>query len=152
LAPGHLGHAFYGSDGAAATEIALKMAFHYWKNRGRSEKTHYLSLAGSYHGETLGALAVTDVRIFRDTYAPLLKPQPDTVPYARCARDAAARRKAKSGARRSAVPCRRSARSSPYARQSRHGLAAFIVEPRWCRVWPLENGDSTTRTTSCSQR
>src|SRR5580765_5954207 len=72
LAPGGLGHAFYGSDGAAATEIALKMAFHYWKNRGRPEKSGFVSLEGSYHGETLGALAVTDVAIFRDTYARLL--------------------------------------------------------------------------------
>ena len=72
LAPKGLGHAFYGSDGASATEIALKMAFHYWKNRGRPQKTGFVSLEGSYHGETLGALAVTDVAIFRDTYAPLL--------------------------------------------------------------------------------
>src|SRR5512136_3302164 len=70
LAPPGLGHAFYGSDGASATEIALKMAFHYWRNLGRPEKTGYASLAGSYHGETLGALAVTDVALFRDTYAP----------------------------------------------------------------------------------
>jgi adenosylmethionine-8-amino-7-oxononanoate aminotransferase len=72
LAPPGLGHAFYGSDGASATEIALKMAFHYWRNRGRPGKTGYASLAGGYHGETLGALAVTDVALFRDTYAPLL--------------------------------------------------------------------------------
>jgi adenosylmethionine---8-amino-7-oxononanoate aminotransferase len=82
LAPGGLGHAFYGSDGASATEIALKMAFHYWTNRGRSGKTSFVSLAGGYHGETLGALAVTDVPLFRDTYAPLLMrnaivPSPD---------------------------------------------------------------------------
>ena len=43
LAPGGLGHAFYGSDGAAATEIALKMAFHYWKNRGRPGEDHLSS-------------------------------------------------------------------------------------------------------------
>ena len=73
LAPGGLGHAFYGSDGASSTEIALKMAFHYWNNHGRPEKNTYLSLAGGYHGETLGALAVTDVPIFRDVYAPLMK-------------------------------------------------------------------------------
>jgi len=71
-APPGLGHAFYGSDGASATEIALKMAFHYWHNRGFPEKTGFASLAGSYHGETLGALAVTDVALFRETYAPLL--------------------------------------------------------------------------------
>ena len=72
LAPPGLGHAFYGSDGASATEIALKMSFHYWRNAGRPEKCEFVSLAGGYHGETLGALAVTDVAAFRDTYAPLL--------------------------------------------------------------------------------
>ena len=40
---------------------------------GRPEKTQFVSLAGSYHGETLGALSVTDVALFRDTYAPLLR-------------------------------------------------------------------------------
>jgi adenosylmethionine-8-amino-7-oxononanoate aminotransferase len=73
LAPRGLGHAFYASDGASAIEIALKMAFHYWKNVGRPEKTGFASLEGGYHGETLGALSVTDVALFRDTYAPLLR-------------------------------------------------------------------------------
>lgn len=78
-----LGHAFYGSDGASATEIALKMSFHYWRNRGKPEKTKFISLQNSYHGETLGALAVTDVALFTDTYAPLLQqsahmPSPDS--------------------------------------------------------------------------
>jgi len=74
IAPPGLGHAFYGSDGASAVEIALKMSFHYWRNRGRPEKRDFVSLAGSYHGETLGALTVTDVPIFRAAYAPLLRP------------------------------------------------------------------------------
>ncbi len=69
-----LGHAFYGSDGASATEIALKMSFHYWRNSGRGEKTGFISLKNGYHGETLGALSVTDVPLFKDTYAPLLRP------------------------------------------------------------------------------
>jgi adenosylmethionine-8-amino-7-oxononanoate aminotransferase len=82
LTGGMLGHCFYGSDGAAATEIALKMSFHFWRNCGRPGKTRFVSLAGSYHGETLGALSVTDVPLFRDTYAPLLResvqvPSPD---------------------------------------------------------------------------
>ena len=72
LAPPGLGHAFYGSDGASATEIALKMSYHYWRNNGYPDKRGYVSLAGGYHGETLGALAVTDVALFRDTYAALL--------------------------------------------------------------------------------
>ena len=74
IAPGRLGHCFFGSDGASATEIALKMSFHYWRNCGRSAKTEFVSLANSYHGETLGALSVTDVALFKDTYAPLLRP------------------------------------------------------------------------------
>jgi adenosylmethionine-8-amino-7-oxononanoate aminotransferase len=79
LAGHELGHCFYASDGASAVEIALKMSFHYWRNTGRPGKNRFLSLAGSYHGETLGALAVTDVALFRDAYAPLLRAG-DTVP------------------------------------------------------------------------
>ncbi len=67
-----LGHAFYGSDGASAVEIALKMSFHYWHNAGHAAKQKFICLQGGYHGETIGALAVTDVAIFRDAYGPLL--------------------------------------------------------------------------------
>ena len=76
LAPVGLGHAFYGSDGASATEIALKMSFHYWRQRGVRGKDRYARLAGGYHGETIGALSVTDVALFRDAYAPLLTAHP----------------------------------------------------------------------------
>lgn len=77
-----LGHAFYGSDGASATEIALKMSAHFWHNSGRSQKNGFISLQNGYHGETVGALSVTDIPLFRDTYAPLLRhsvqvPTPD---------------------------------------------------------------------------
>ncbi|MCL5061487.1 MAG: aminotransferase class III-fold pyridoxal phosphate-dependent enzyme [Candidatus Thermoplasmatota archaeon] len=77
-----LGHAFYGSDGASATEIALKMSAHYWRNSGRPEKNGFVSLKNGYHGETVGALSVTDTPLFKDTYAPLLRhtvqvPTPD---------------------------------------------------------------------------
>jgi adenosylmethionine-8-amino-7-oxononanoate aminotransferase len=76
LAPGGLSHAFYASDGASATEIALKMSFHYWQRSGVRGKDRYARLAGGYHGETIGALSVTDVAIFRDAYAPLLREHP----------------------------------------------------------------------------
>lgn len=71
---GHvLGHCFFASDGASAVEIALKMSFHAWRNEGKSGKREFVCLKGSYHGETIGALSVTDVAIFRDAYDPLLQ-------------------------------------------------------------------------------
>ncbi len=77
-----LGHAFYASDGASATEIALKMSAHSWRNRGRPGKHRFIGLEGGYHGETAGALSVTDIPLFREAYAPLLRlsatlPSPD---------------------------------------------------------------------------
>jgi len=77
-----LGHAFYGSDGASATEIALKMSAHFWRNSGRPEKNGFISLKNGYHGETVGALSVTDIPLFKATYEPLLRhtvqvPTPD---------------------------------------------------------------------------
>ncbi len=82
LAPGKLGHCFYSSDGASAIETALKMSFHYWRNNDQPEKNNFVSLQNGYHGETLGALSVTDVALFREIYAPLLRhsarvPTPD---------------------------------------------------------------------------
>ncbi|OWT70289.1 MULTISPECIES: adenosylmethionine--8-amino-7-oxononanoate transaminase [unclassified Achromobacter] len=77
-----LGHAFFASDGASAVEIALKMSFHFWRNHGHADKRDFVCLDNGYHGETLGALAVTDVALFRDAYGPLLRhahrvPSPD---------------------------------------------------------------------------
>lgn len=70
---GHaLGHTFFASDGASAVEIALKMSFHSWRNRGFTDKREFVCLKNGYHGETIGALAVTDVAVFRDAYDPLL--------------------------------------------------------------------------------
>ncbi|MDE2260273.1 MAG: aminotransferase class III-fold pyridoxal phosphate-dependent enzyme, partial [Betaproteobacteria bacterium] len=78
-----LGHCFYGSDGASATEVALKMSAHFWLNQGKPAKTGFIALSNSYHGETLGALGVTDVPLFREAYAPLIRnsvilPSPDS--------------------------------------------------------------------------
>ncbi len=80
---GVLGHAFYGSDGASATEMALKMSMHYWRNLGQKRKNRFLSLAQGYHGETVGALGVTDIPLFSAAYAPLVRaahviPAPDS--------------------------------------------------------------------------
>ena len=69
----NLGHCSYGSDGANAVEIALKMSSHYWSQIGFPLKNKYIYLENSYHGETLGALAVTDIPIFRTHYGALIK-------------------------------------------------------------------------------
>ena len=73
LTDGVLGHCFYASDGASAVEIALKMSFHAWRNAGLTDKQEFVCVKGGYHGETIGALAVTDVALFKDAYGPLLR-------------------------------------------------------------------------------
>ena len=73
LAPPGLIRCFYADNGSSAVEVALKMSFHYWRNLRRSRgRTRFITLANSYHGETLGALAVGDVALYKETYAPLL--------------------------------------------------------------------------------
>jgi adenosylmethionine-8-amino-7-oxononanoate aminotransferase len=118
---GVLGHCFYASDGASAVEIALKMSFHAWRNAGREEKREFVCLQGSYHGETIGALSVTDVQLFRDAYGPLLRgvhvvPTPD-------ARNALPGESAAQAARRAA------AAFELLLRQRGERIAAIIVEP-----------------------
>lgn len=85
LTPPGLKHCFYADNGSAAIEVALKMSFHYWQNAGQKNKTRFINLAGSYHGETLGALSVGDVALFKETYQPLLL-TPITVPSPDCYR------------------------------------------------------------------
>ncbi|EAL2897366.1 adenosylmethionine--8-amino-7-oxononanoate transaminase, partial [Campylobacter jejuni] len=62
---------FYADNGSSAIEVALKMSFHYHLNKGL-KKNKFLSLSNSYHGETLGALSVGDVALYKDTYKALL--------------------------------------------------------------------------------
>lgn len=116
-----LGHAFYGSDGASATEIALKMSAHYWRNQGQPHKNRFIYLENSYHGETLGALSVTDVPIFRTAYAPLVRenycvPNPDW-------RQAVAGESAQDVAERAALALERLLADKPPE------IAALILEP-----------------------
>jgi len=73
LTGGNLGHIFYASDGASAVEIALKMSHHFWQLNHKPNKKKFVCLENGYHGETLGALAVTDVAIFREAYGSLLQ-------------------------------------------------------------------------------
>lgn len=116
-----LGHASYASDGASATEIALKMSAHYWRNLDRPEKNRFVGLAGGYHGETVGALSVTDVEIFRSAYAPLTRlsatvPSPDA-------------RHALPGESAADVALRAAAALEDWLQAHHQETAALIVEP-----------------------
>lgn len=116
-----LGHCFFASDGASAIEIALKMSFHAWRNAGHADKQHFVCFEGGYHGETLGALSVTDVAVFRDAYAPLLRPAhfiPS--PDARLAR----------AGETSDAPAQRSLQALAQLLDERsHSISAVVVEP-----------------------
>jgi len=116
-----LGHCFFASDGASAVEIALKMSFHSWSNNGKSGKREFACLQGSYHGETIGALSVTDVALFRDAYGPLINSchvvmSPDS-------------RAAQSGETAADVATRAIAEVKKLFEQRSEKIAAIIVEP-----------------------
>ena len=77
-----LAKVFYADNGSAGVEVALKMAFHWFRNRGDTRRTKFVALENGYHGETIGALAVGDIPLYRRVYAPLLAealfaPSPD---------------------------------------------------------------------------
>jgi adenosylmethionine-8-amino-7-oxononanoate aminotransferase len=112
---------FYADNGSSAIEVALKLSFHYWRNLGRGERTRFIALTGGYHGETLGALSVTDVALYRATYAPLLlepifAPSPDAY-------------EAEPG--ESAVECaqRRLGEMRAILQRHAHETCAVIIEP-----------------------
>jgi adenosylmethionine---8-amino-7-oxononanoate aminotransferase len=82
IAPAGLTRCFYADNGSSAIEVAVKMSFHYWRNTGRSARRRFITLSNSYHGETLGALAVGNVDLYKEIYRPLLMdvitvPSPD---------------------------------------------------------------------------
>ena len=121
LAPAGLNHCFYASDGASAVEVSLKMSAHYWRNCGQSDKTDFVSLHNSYHGETLGALSVTDMPLFKNAYSALIKqnatiPSPDT-------------RLAQAGESAHDYALRCAEVLEQHLQQHHHTIAAFIVEP-----------------------
>lgn len=71
-APPGLARVFYGDNGSSAIEIALKMSKHAWYNQGNHNKRRFMALSDSYHGETVGALSVTQVDMFKTQYDALL--------------------------------------------------------------------------------
>lgn len=74
IAPPGLTKVFFSDSGAEAVEIAVKMAFQYWRNIGRPEKQWFVTMTGAYHGDTLGAVSVGAIETFHGLYRPLLFP------------------------------------------------------------------------------
>ncbi len=72
IAPAGLNKVFFSDDGSTAVEVALKLAFQYWQNRGRPEKRRFLKLSNSYHGDTLGSVSVGGIPLFHQVYHSLL--------------------------------------------------------------------------------
>ncbi|MDP8971383.1 MAG: adenosylmethionine--8-amino-7-oxononanoate transaminase [Actinomycetota bacterium] len=72
LAPAGLERVFFSESGASAVEVALKMAFAFWRHRGQPQRTLFVSCDGAYHGDTLGAVSVGRIDAFHDVYRPLL--------------------------------------------------------------------------------
>ena len=71
-------YAFFAGDGASAIEAAIKMAIQYWQNRGESQRTRFVRLVDSYHGDTAGAMSLSDIGVFKTHYGAVTF---ETLPY-----------------------------------------------------------------------
>ncbi|MBF8251009.1 MAG: Adenosylmethionine--8-amino-7-oxononanoate transaminase [Deltaproteobacteria bacterium] len=67
-----LSKVFYSDSGSTSVEIALKIAFQYWQNKGVKDKTRFLTFKNAYHGDTIGSVSLGGMELFHDIYRPLL--------------------------------------------------------------------------------
>jgi adenosylmethionine---8-amino-7-oxononanoate aminotransferase len=72
IAPPGLSRVFYSDNGSTAAEVALKMAFQYWRHRGETERTGFICLRDAYHGDTIGSVSVGGIDLFHTCFGPLL--------------------------------------------------------------------------------
>jgi adenosylmethionine-8-amino-7-oxononanoate aminotransferase len=72
IAPPGLSRVFYSDNGSTAAEVALKMAFQYWRHRGQKRRTGFVCLRGGYHGDTIGSVSVGGIDLFHACFGPLL--------------------------------------------------------------------------------
>lgn len=73
-APKGLAKVFFSDNGSTAMEVALKIAFQYWRHRGKPQKTRFVSLVNAYHGDTIGSVSLGGIELFHGLYSPLLFP------------------------------------------------------------------------------
>ncbi len=71
ISPEGLTKAFFSDDGSTSVEVALKMSFQYWQNKGIAEKVKFVSLDSGYHGDTIGTMSVSGVDIFNKVFSQL---------------------------------------------------------------------------------
>jgi adenosylmethionine---8-amino-7-oxononanoate aminotransferase len=121
LAPPGLTRCFYADNGSSAVEVAVKMSFHYWRNSGAASRRRFITLSNSYHGETLGALAVGNVELYKEIYRPLLM-DVITVPAPDCYERA-------NGESWEACSRRRFADMEAALAEHAHEACAVIIEP-----------------------
>jgi len=72
LTPSNLTKVFFSDNGSTAVEVALKMSLQYWQQAGERKRTRFIYLSGGYHGETLGALSVCGINLFREKFKNVL--------------------------------------------------------------------------------
>ena len=74
IAPENLTKVFFSDNGSTAVEVALKMSFQYWQNRGRTKKTRFIALDRGYHGDTIAAISVSGKSAFNEKFSPMFFP------------------------------------------------------------------------------
>ncbi|WP_233212233.1 adenosylmethionine--8-amino-7-oxononanoate transaminase [Sporosarcina sp. P16b] len=72
LVPEKLTRVFYSDSGATAVEIAVKMAYQYWQNKGLEKKTRFVTVSNGYHGDTVGTMSVGSIELYHKVYTSLL--------------------------------------------------------------------------------
>ncbi|GKU77414.1 adenosylmethionine--8-amino-7-oxononanoate transaminase [Paenibacillus sp. L3-i20] len=80
ITPERLSKVFYSDSGATGVEIAIKMAFQYWHNRGLKSKTSFITMNQAYHGDTIGAVSVGAIPLYHEVFRPMLFPS-HVIPY-----------------------------------------------------------------------
>ncbi len=123
IAPGDLEHVFFASDGSSAVEVALKMAFQYWRQcpNPQLQKTKFIALGEAYHGDTLGSASVSGIARFHALFKPLLfdvirAPLPDP-------------RRLPAGTSSSEMTKHFLGEIEALLKLHRHEAAAFVIEP-----------------------
>ena len=72
IAPKGLSKVFYSDNGSTSVEIALKMAYQYWQQKGEKKRKRFISFVNGYHGDTIGSVSVGGIDLFHQVYGPLL--------------------------------------------------------------------------------